>query len=86
MFTWAWIISAICGSIIGNASSAWFENTKLGEWFFNKINTYYNWAAGKMGIEVLKAEDKWRKKYPNIANRIDYLENKIKELENGLDN
>ena len=79
---WFWAISAIAGSILGSASSAWFEKTSAGRWFYNIINNVYNWAAEKFDLQVLKAEDKWRKKYPNIAAKMDKLEARINELEN----
>ena len=33
---WFWLIQAITGSILGNATSAWFEKTKVGKWFYKK--------------------------------------------------
>lgn len=78
---WFWLVKAITGSILGNATSAWFEKTKVGKWFYKKTEQVYNWAANRYGFEVLKSEDKWRKKYPNIANKMDELESRIKKLE-----
>ena len=78
---WLWIVSSITGSILGEASANWFEKTRVGRWFYKKVNNYYNWAANMLGLEVLKAEDKWRKKYPHIAAKIDKLEQRINELE-----
>ena len=78
---WFWLISSIAGSILGSATSTWFEKTALGRWFYDKVHRLYNWAAERYGFQILKAEDKWRKKYPNIANKMDELESRIKELE-----
>ena len=80
---WFWAISAITGSILGSATSSWFEKTAMGRWFFTKMDNIYNWAADRYGLEVLKSEDKWRKKYPNIANKMDDLERRLHKLENG---
>ena len=63
------MISAISGSILGSATSSWFEKTAMGRWFFTKMDNIYNWAANRYGLEILKSEDKWRKKYPNIAKK-----------------
>ena len=71
---WFWIVSSITGSILGSATSKWFEKTAMGRWFNRKMENIYNWAADRYGFEVLKSEDKWRKKYPNIAKKIDELE------------
>ena len=80
---WFWMISAISGSILGSATSSWFEKTAMGRWFYLKMDNIYNWAADRYGLEVLKSEDKWRKKYPNIANKMDDLERRLHKLENG---
>ena len=34
---WFWIISAIAGSILGNAVDSWFSETKPGIWFYGKV-------------------------------------------------
>ena len=68
---WFWLISSIAGSILGSATSTWFEKTALGRWFYDKVHRLYNWAA----------EDKWRKKYPNVAASIDELESRISKIE-----
>ena len=34
---WFWIISAIAGSVLGNAVDSWFSETKLGIWFYGKV-------------------------------------------------
>lgn len=78
---WFWAISAISGSILGSATSSWFEKTAMGRWFYKKTEDVYNWAARRYGFEVLKAEQKWQKKYPNIAKRMIDLEMRIKKLE-----
>jgi hypothetical protein len=59
---WFWLVKAITGSILGNATSAWFEKTKVGKWFYKKTEQVYNWAANRYGFEILKSEDKWEKK------------------------
>ena len=79
---WFWAISSIAGSILGSASSAWFEKTAMGRWFYKKIDALYNWAAKRHGLEILKSEDKWRKKYPNVAKKMDELEQRLQDLEN----
>ena len=77
---WFWIVSSIAGSILGSATNSWFEKTALGKWFYKKVENIYNWAAKRYGFEVLKSEDKWKKKYPNIAKKIDDLEKQVKDL------
>ena len=44
-----WAVSAILGSIHGSATSAWFEKTAMGRWFWQKMDSTYNWAAIRYG-------------------------------------
>jgi translation initiation factor IF-2 len=77
---WIWIIRAIAGSILGNASATWFKKTKLGVWFYNKVDRLYNWAAEKYNIKVLTEEEKKMAKFPMLQKRLNDLEKQIKEL------
>ena len=77
---WFWLIKSITGSIIGNASAEWFKKTKLGVWFFNKVDRLYNWAAEKYNIKVLTEEEKKMAKFPMLQERLNDLEKQIKEL------
>ena len=77
---WFWLIKSITGSIIGNASAEWFKKTKLGVWFFNKVDRLYNWAAEKYNIKVLTDEEKQMAKFPMLQKRLNDIEKQIKEL------
>ena len=77
---WFWLIKSITGSIIGNASAEWFKKTKLGVWFFNKVDRLYNWAAERYNITVLTEEEKKMAKFPMLQKRLNDLEKQIKEL------
>ena len=76
-----WIISNIAGSILGSATNSWFADTKLGRWFYRKVDNVSTWASKKLGLKVLQDENNWKKKYPNVALRIEELEARIKKLE-----
>ena len=78
---WLWAISAIAGSILGNAADSWFAETKLGIWFYRKIDQVSSWAARKLNIKILAKEEAWKKKYPNVAEKISNLDNRLKTLE-----
>ena len=78
---WIWLLSNIAGCVVGDAVAKWFEKTTLGRWFYKKLNNTCNWAAKRYGIEILKNEDKWREKYPNIATQLKILEERITHLE-----
>ena len=77
---WFWLIKSITGSIIGNASAEWFKKTKLGVWFFNKVDKLYNWAAERYNIKVLTEEEKKMAKFPMLQKRLNDIEKQLKEI------
>ena len=76
-----WIISSIASSIIGMAAESWFADTKLGVWFYKKVDNVSTWASKKLGLKILQDEQNWKTKYPNVAAKIEKLEARINELE-----
>ena len=75
------LIKAIAGSIIGDASAEWFKKTRIGIWFYAKVERLYNWAAKRYDIKIATVEEKLLKKYPNMMKRINMLEQRIATLE-----
>ena len=53
----------------------------MGKWFYRKVDDVASWASRKLGLKVLQDETNWKTKYPNVANKIDDLEARIKQLE-----
>lgn len=78
---WLWLISSITGSILGSAADSWFADTKAGIWFYKKVDQISGWAARKLNIKILAEEEAWKKKYPNVAKKMDDLDNRLSELE-----
>jgi|TARA_R100001015_G_C4546633_1_gene109440 hypothetical protein len=78
---WFWLISTIAGSVLGNAADSWFSDTKLGVWFYKKVDDVSTWASKKLGLKVLQDEENWKTKYPNVSKKIDDLEARIQKLE-----
>ena len=76
-----WVISSITSSIIGMAAESWFADTKLGVWFYKKVDNVSTWASKKLGLRILQNEENWKKKYPNVSKKLDELEAKINKLE-----
>jgi len=81
---WFWIISSIAGAILGNAADSWFSDTKLGIWFYKIVDNVSTWASKKFGLKVLQDEENWKKKYPNVSNKLDELEARINKIEGEL--
>ena len=77
---WFWIITSIAGAILGNAADSWFADTKLGIWFYKKVDNVSTWASKKFGLKVLQDEENWKKKYPNVSNKLDELEARINKI------
>ena len=78
---WFFLIYSISSSIIGMAAESWFADTKLGVWFYKKVDNVSTWASKKLGLKILKDEQNWKTKYPNVAAKIEELEARINELE-----
>lgn len=78
---WFWIISAIAGSILGSATDAWFRDTKLGIWFYNKIDLLYTWASNRYGLKILTDEQTQMKKFPQLEKRLCAIEKQLQELD-----
>ena len=78
---WFWAVSAIAGSILGSATDSWFRDTKLGVWFYAKMDSLYSWAAERYGIKLITDEKKRMAKFPELAKRLDSLESRIRILE-----
>ena len=78
---WFWLISAIAGSIIGSATESWFRDTKLGIWFYNKVDRIYTWANKKYGLKLLTDEEDRMKKFPELSKRLETLESQVKQIQ-----
>ena len=78
---WFWLISAIAGSIIGSATESWFRDTKLGVWFYNKVDRIYTWANKRYGLKLLTDEEDRMKKFPQLSKRLETLESQVKQIQ-----
>ena len=78
---WFFIISNIAGAILGNAADSWFADTKLGIWVYKKVDNVSTWASKKLGLKVLRNENNWKKKYPNVSKKLDELEARLEKIE-----
>ena len=78
---WFFLISNIAGSILGMAANSWFADTKLGIWFYRKVDDVSTWASKKLGLKVLQDEENWKTKYPRVNQKIGELEARVNKLE-----
>ena len=77
---WFFLVKSILGAIIGQSTNAWFRKTKMGMWFYKKVDTCYNWAAKRYDLNVLTKEEKLIKKFPLLSKRINKLEDEIAKI------
>ena len=78
---WFFLISNIGGSILGSAADSWFADTKLGIWFYKKVDDVSTRASKKLGLKILQDENNWKKKYPNVSKKLEVLEARLNKLE-----
>jgi hypothetical protein len=78
---WFFLVKAIAGAIIGQATNSWFRKTKMGVWFYAKVDSWYNWAAKRYDLDVLSKEEKAMQRFPTLSKKMADLEKRIKQLE-----
>lgn len=77
-----WIYTGIAGSIFGAIALAYLSTTRIGLWFYAKVDLTIDYLVAKFGWTWLEQpEDAWRKKYPHVTKKIDELEKRLNELE-----
>ena len=69
-------------SIIGSATDSWFRDTKLGIWFYNKLDSIYTWASDRYGLKLLTDEENRMAKFPQLSKKLESLEHRLAKLEN----
>ena len=77
---WWFLMKSIVGAILGQSTNAWFRKTKMGVWFYAKVEQCYNWAAKRYDIQVLSKEEKLIKRFPNLMQRIQRLEKQVARI------
>ena len=77
-----WIYTALAGSVFGAIFIAYISTTRIGLWFYAKVDLTIDYLVNRWGLTWLQQpEDAWRKKYPYVTKKIDELERRIKEVE-----
>lgn len=59
--------------------------TSLLKWLHAPMLRADKWCENKIGIDLIKQETTWRKKYPLLSAKIDDLEKKIEKLSDIVD-
>lgn len=72
-----WLLMSIASSVVGSAFSSWFEKTHLGIWFYAKVDALMNWAADRYKLEQLKTENRFKRNFPTMYERIVEIEKRL---------
>ena len=51
------LVKSILGAVVGQSTNAWFKKTKMGIWFYKKVDSWYNWAAKRYDLDILTKEE-----------------------------
>lgn len=67
-------LKSILSSVIGSSFYNWFKDSNVGIWFQVQVDRFMDHFAEKHDIELARTESKFKKDYPLIAERLEYLE------------
>ena len=81
-----WIYTALAGSVFGAIFIAYISTTRIGLWFYAKVDLIIDFLVKRWGLTFLEQpEDAWKYKYPMIRRKISEIEKRISKLENPFD-
>ena len=81
-----WIYTALAGSGLGAIFIAYMSTTRIGLWFYAKVDLIIDFLVKRWGLTFLEQpEDAWKYKYPVIRRKIREIEERISKLENPFD-
>lgn len=67
-------VKSILSSVIGSSFYNWFKDSNVGIWFQINVDRFMDHFAEKHDLELARTESKFKKDYPLIAERLEYLE------------
>lgn len=77
-----WIYTALAGSVFGAIFIAYMSTTRIGLWFYAKVDLVIDFLVKRWGLTFLEQpEDAWKHKYPVIRQKISEIENRLASLE-----
>ena len=77
-----WIYTALAGSVFGAIFVAYVSTTRLGLWFYSKVDRLIDYLVNRWGLTWLQQPtDAWRKRYPHMTKKIDEIDERLKMLE-----
>ena len=76
---WMLFVAVIRAIVIG------ILKTSLLKWLHGPMLKMDKWCEDKIGLDLIKQETTWRKKYPLLSTKIDKMEQKIEKLSDIVD-
>ena len=77
-----WLYTAIAGSIFGALFIAYMKDTRISLWVYGKWDSFLDTVSDRFGWTWFNQDpNAWKKVNPNIARKIDELEQRINKLE-----
>jgi uncharacterized protein (DUF2164 family) len=77
-----WIYTGIIGSIFGALFVAYMRDTRISLWLYGKWDFFLDYIRESFGWTWFNQDvDAWKKVNPNIAKKMDQLEERLRELE-----
>jgi|TARA_B110000261_G_scaffold47333_1_gene55713 hypothetical protein len=77
-----WLYTAIAGSIFGALFIAYMKDTRISLWVYGKWDSLLDTVRDRFGWTWFNQDpNAWKKVNPNIARKIDELEQRINKLE-----
>ena len=78
-----WIYTALAGSVFGALFVAYITDTRIALWAYGKWSALLDFFVNRWGWTWFKQDpNAWKKLNPNLSQKIQELEERIKELEN----
>lgn len=76
---WMLFVAIIKAIVVG------ILKTRILKWLHNPMLRMDKWCEDKIGIDLIKQETTWRKKYPLLSDKLDKMEAKIDKLSDIVD-
>ena len=71
------LVQACIVATFGKIYATWFMKTTAGIWLMTKVENFMQYLSEKYDIEIAKKEAKWKRDYPELAKRLEKMENNI---------
>jgi|TARA_R110002110_G_scaffold42549_5_gene133385 hypothetical protein len=79
------LLKSVLGSIVGSSFYNWWKDTRLGIWFQQKLDSALEKVQKRYDLQIFEKEEEWKKQYPNLALRMEEMENRLSMCDNEVE-